>query len=118
MGACWTGSIEALECLDGEFSPIGADQWRFVNEFVGSAYRQVEQTGTGWQKTEDFGKDQVDKRTITRKPTGQTDGTDESDIDDIFVTEACCAEIDLVLSGYGDDLANGRRRQKGHLWLY
>jgi hypothetical protein len=57
------------------------------------------------------------KRTITRMLTGQTDGTDETDVDDIFVTEACCAEIDLVLSGYGDDLANGRRRQKGHLWL-
>ena len=56
------------------------------------------------------------KSKITRRIlTGQTDGTDETDVDDIFVTEACCAEIDLVLSGYGDDLTNGRRGQKGHL---
>jgi hypothetical protein len=56
------------------------------------------------------------KRKITRRmPTGQADGTDKADVHDIFVTEACCAEIDLVLSGHGDDLANGWRRQKGHL---
>jgi hypothetical protein len=57
----------------------------------------------------------TERKITTRMPTGQTDGTDETDVDDIFVTEACCAEIDLVLSWHCDDLANGSRRQEGHL---
>lgn len=101
-----------MESLDGEFSPIAENQLDPLNK-RGCAYRQVEQTGTGWQKTKMIERDQADKKRSML--TGQTDGTDETDIDCVFVTEACCTEVDLVLSGYGDDLANSRRRQEGHL---
>jgi hypothetical protein len=48
-------------------------------------------------------------------PTGETDGTDEANVDYIFVAEAGRTEIYLVLRGDGEYFADGRRREKGHL---
>jgi hypothetical protein len=47
--------------------------------------------------------------------TGQTHRADKSNINDVLVTKAGRAEIDSVLSGNDEDLANGRCGQKGHL---
>ena len=40
--------------------------------------------------------------------TGQTHRADKSNINDVLVTKADRAEVDSVLSGNDEDLANGR----------
>lgn len=45
---------------------------------------------------------------------GKTDGTDEADVDYIFVAKAGGAEIDLVLGRDGEYFADGGWREKGH----
>ena len=47
--------------------------------------------------------------------TRETDRTDESDVDDVLVTETCCPEVNFVLGWDRQDLADGRWREEGHL---
>lgn len=47
--------------------------------------------------------------------TRETDGTDEADVDYIFVAEAGCTEIYLVLGWDGEYFANRGRWEKRHL---
>ena len=56
-------------------------------------------------------------RPIDKEPglTGQTHRADKSNINDVLVTEAGSPEIDSVLGGNDENLANGRWGQEGHL---
>ena len=91
----------------------------FCKVLIGNLVLQVEQTGTGWQKTEDMGvsgakqgKEGVQEGVLT----GQTDGTDKTNINNIFVTETRCTKVDFVLCGNIYGFTDGWWGQKSHLW--
>lgn len=51
----------------------------------------------------------------TDRLTGQANGADKPDIDNVLVTETCSSKVDLVLSRNGYDVPKRGRREERHL---
>ncbi|KAH9978610.1 hypothetical protein BGW80DRAFT_1442613 [Lactifluus volemus] len=96
-----------LADIPGLARALGGREALFETPFTG------EHTGTGEQNTRSQRQDKHPQAEL--EITGQADGTDESNVKNVFMAETRSSEVDLVLPGHCYDMPQGGRRKKRHL---